>query len=165
VGLVRTGGDVEEALFSFLAVPSAKLDDIGIMEVGGALDGSSILCTGNIGNLSVQTMQDSLVYAGVESGVAGLPEPATDFNEEATIFVLSVRGAPDGADSFINSDVAGYNLRLLRLSLVQTANGGLPFGVAANDYTILVFSDSSGRHLYENSAPVQQDGDFNVLLK
>ena len=165
VGLVRIGGNVEEAQFSFLAVPAPKLDDIRIMEVGGALDGSSILCTGNIGTLSVQTMQDSLVYAGVESGVTGLPDPATDFNEEATISVLSVRGARNGADSFINSDVAGYNLRLLRLPLVQTANGNVPFGVAANDYTILVFSDSTGRHVYENSAPVQQDGDFNVLLK
>jgi hypothetical protein len=124
-------------------VPLAPV--LGSLAVKGAVTGSRIAAAGNIGSIKAGSLVDSEVYAGV-TGDGRFPSLAADFANEAFIAKLSLK-APLGTASFDNSVVAANNMGRISLGLIDTDNGGVPFGVAADAIASLVGSNASGQRL------------------
>src|SRR5204862_1285127 len=104
----------------------------------GSLTGTTIRSAGNIGTITAASIAGSSIFAGVVQ-VAGapvaLPVAATDFVPGVSIRSVSVRDRT--AASFVGSYLAAASLGKMSLGMVNTANGGVPFGLAALDLASL----------------------------
>jgi hypothetical protein len=74
---------------------------------------------------------------------------------------LSIRSKVDG---FANSDVAAAIIDNVHLASVVTDNGGLPFGVLANQSIALVATKAPPFQWNSAGATDQSSGDFHVIL-
>jgi RHS repeat-associated protein len=102
-----------------------RLAALGSFTVTGNVSRSNISAAGNVGPVSVGGMSGSTLFAGITSGITGLPT-TSDFTGTASIVSFSVAGkAP-----FANSDVAAEAIGAVTLRNVTASNGGTPFGVA-----------------------------------
>jgi hypothetical protein len=101
---------------------------IGKMSVGGVMSGSDVRADQSIASLTVGSVTDSLVFAGVNGDA--LPDSADGFtNDASAINILSVKSRAPG--SFSNTRIAAAGIGKLALGAVATSNGGSTFGVAA----------------------------------
>jgi hypothetical protein len=107
-----------------------NVGELGKLTVSGAMTGSDVRATGNIGTVRAGSMRDSRVFAGVRSAVTTLPDSADDFAAPATIRSVTVSGRTAG--SFSNTLIAASEIGRASLGAVATANNGTPFGVAAD---------------------------------
>ena len=121
---------------------SPTFGTLGRLNVRGTIDSSTIRASGNILSIDALSLTNTNVYSGVGPLRRGarLPSVTTDFIAADTITSLRV------AQSFVNSDVAAENLGNLSLGVVQLANGGTPFGLAAHQIANLIAS-AGGRKL------------------
>ena len=96
--------------------------------------------SGNVGSVSAQSLSASTIYAGIADSVASnaLPAGVGDFASQATIASVSVKASTAG------SNVAAFNLGKLALGQVNTNNGGVPFGLAADKIAAVTGSLSTG---------------------
>ena len=105
---------------------------LGQLMVRGAILSSAILSAGNIGTLSAEALQQTIVYAGVGQLQQGetLPTSASELATSASIRAITLH--PVGrVVGFRASDVAATSLGLLSFGTTQVDNSGVPFGVAA----------------------------------
>jgi hypothetical protein len=101
-------------------------DTIEQMTVGN-LSSSAIRANVSITNLSTGTAAGSEIFVGIQSTLTTLPAATTDFSSQTGLLKsITVRGA------FSNTQIAAWNIGNVRLNNVQTANSGIPFGVAAD---------------------------------
>lgn len=96
---------------------------------------------GNIGTVIVGGLHDSNIFAGVSSGVNGLPGSG-DFSLDAKIGKLVIAGIPNVEENFGSSNVASSQIGSVTLKGIQTENGGVPFGIAAHSIARLIVSHS-----------------------
>ena len=129
----------------------------------GSLVGSDVRAGDVIGTITAGAMSNSRVFAGVAPAVSNLPAAAADFDRAAaTIRAVSVRG------TFSNSLIAAPTIGRASLGTVSsTANGAVPFGVAADGILSMSALTPSGRlrlaRLVDPSQSVLQE-DFNVRV-
>jgi hypothetical protein len=106
--------------------------NVGNVTINGTagITSSQLRAFGNIGQVSVSKMIDTVLFAGVSSLVTGLPSATGDFtNTAATIAGVTVRTA---GVSFIRSYIAaGGTLTRVALKGVDPVNPAGIFGVAA----------------------------------
>ena len=101
---------------------------IGKVTVGGAMTGSDVRAEQSIAGLTVGSIADSSVLAGVNGDA--LPDSADDFASAAAVInTLTVKSKAPG--SFSDTLISAANLGKVALGAVATANGGRVFGVAA----------------------------------
>jgi len=111
---------------------AARAMGLGRLNSTGAITNSVIRATANIGTVSAGSINGSSIYAGVVGSDGGiLPSSATEFSAASSIRGVTVRG-PATSPGFINSDIAASALGRMVLGLVQVANAGVPFGLAAD---------------------------------
>jgi hypothetical protein len=103
-----------------------------------------ILAAGNIGKITAARLLDSEVFAGVgplQPG-QGLPLTASDFTSPAAISSITLSWHGNGV-SFDTDVVAATNIGSLILGTTRSADGGLPYGVAARDLGRVTVRDTS----------------------
>jgi hypothetical protein len=129
---------------------------LGKLSVRGALVGSDVRVEGNIGSVRVGSASNSRVFAGVRSDVTTLPAAAADFASGAAIGSFR-------SGAFGNTLVAATSLGKVLLGAVTTANGGTPFGVAADAVRSISTPTLRLKNLSDPAA-TQRDGDFYVRI-
>jgi cyclophilin family peptidyl-prolyl cis-trans isomerase len=170
-GSVRSvrAGSVTSAVIALTQGPGTGLTNLGSLNSAGAISGTSIRSAGNIGSITAASMTGSSIFAGVEEPAGlpvALPDAATDFVPGVSIRALNVRNRT--AASFSGSYVAAASLGRMNLGVVNTANGGVPFGLAALDLASLTAVDGAGapiraRRLTDPAGSIDQ-GDFKVRV-
>jgi hypothetical protein len=118
---------------------------LGNLSVRGAITDSTISTVGNIGSIKAASLVNSEIYAGI-AGTDRFPSVAADFANEAMLSRLTLK-APLGTASFDNSVVAANNMGRINLGLIDTDNGGVPFGVAADVIASLSGSNAAAQRL------------------
>ena len=109
--------------------PNAKVLALGTLTAKYYITDSQIISDGNIGTISAGAMINSLCFAGIKSGVTGLPNLPGDINVSASIKSITVKGIKGEPNSFINSDIAAASILSATLNYPQNDNNGVPFGI------------------------------------
>jgi hypothetical protein len=145
IGKMNVGGTVVSSTLSATDAFNPLLPGLASLVVKGAISGSRVSATGTIGSLTAGSLLNSEVYAGVV-GADRFPSVAADFASEAAIQKLNLKGAR-GVASFDNSVIAANNLGKISLGVVDTDNGGVPFGVAADAIASIAALGTTGQKL------------------
>jgi hypothetical protein len=173
VNSVSVKGDANGAQIRSSRAFNASEKAIGKVSVGGALGGTLVLATGNIGTVTAGSSSGSAVYAGVAGSILNalgtLPAAATDFANQAAIRSVSFK------TSTASTEIAASTLGKISLGAVTLVNNGTAFGVAADEITSLSGSTAaSGPRLTLKKLDTQDDvteqtngadlQDFKVVL-
>ena len=166
IGTVTIKGDTKSGLLgNFQAVVNLKdaaaKQSLGTMTVAGWLDGAQIHAPSAVGSVTVGGLRNCLIYAGVNDGVTGLPDPTTAFAAMAAIKRLTVKGIKSEPFSTINSDIAAYSLGTITLAGIQFSNKlpddtPVPFGLAGHTLTKLNYRDGKAVYSWPNKIPEEQ---------
>jgi cyclophilin family peptidyl-prolyl cis-trans isomerase len=140
---------------------------LGKLTAAGAINNTNIRSNGNIGTIAALSLSNSTIYAGVNPPDGGaLPDSEDDFASAATIRGVSIRNR--AAPSFLASNVAASVLGRMNLGVVQTTNGGVPFGVAAQTLTSLSATDVARARIraarFSEPSQSLELGDFKVRI-
>ena len=141
---------------------------LGSLNSRGAITNSNIRASaGEILSISALSVANSTIYAGVGPNEgAGLPDAAADFIAPAVIRSVTVRNR--AAPSFVGSDIAARTLGRMSLGVVQTANGGVPFGLAAETIASVAAADAAGARIryarLDDPADSRESADFKVRV-
>jgi hypothetical protein len=141
-------GGLANASFTLSQGVSATKQALGLLHVGGGFADSLVNSSGNIGVISLRTLTDSQIFAGVNTGAvpAGLPTAAGQFNGSSisqlptinSVQILGpvpVVGVPAGP-SLVNSSIAAGKITSVMLTgtVADQDDGGganpTPFGFA-----------------------------------
>ena len=141
---------------------------LGSFSARGAVSNSNIrAAAANIGSVVAGSISNSTIYAGVNPGEgAGLPDAPADFIAPATIRSVVVRNRT--GPSFVGSDIAAQTLGSMNLGVIQTANGGVPFGLAAETTASVTAADAAGARIryarLDEPADSRESADFKVRV-
>jgi hypothetical protein len=124
---------------------SAVLQSLGKLAVKGAITDSRIDSGGTIGSLKAARLVNSEVYAGILS-TDRFPSAPGAFANEAAILKLAMKSAA-GTSAFDNSVVAARHLGKVGLGVVDTDNGGTPFGLFADTIAAVAATGPTGQRL------------------
>lgn len=107
-------------------------DVIDRISISGALSGASIHATTLIGSVSAASASDSLIFAGVKSGVTTLPDALDDFaNPAATLKSFSLKGK---SATFSTTRIAAPTIARATLGLADPSpnSAAIACGVSAD---------------------------------
>jgi hypothetical protein len=139
---------------------------IGKMTVGGAVSGSNVRARQTIASVSVGSITDSLIFAGVDDNATTLPDALNDFAGGSAIGAFSVKSKAPGA--FSDTLIAAETLGKLSLGTVATSNAGSTFGVAGDTVaSVSGATDAAGkfkRSALGDAADSLTVGDFVLRL-
>jgi The GLUG motif len=140
--------DIVEANLILSQQPDSKVKvlALGSLIAKGWIDSSQILSTGNIGTVTAGAIIDSNCFAGVAEGITGLPAAETaSFSETATIKSVAVKGIKGVSKPYyINSNIAAVNILSASIAYPQSDNGGVPFGLTADNIKKLTIKKTDG---------------------
>jgi hypothetical protein len=132
------------------------------LSVKGALSGSDIRSTSDIGTVRATAARNSLIFAGVKNSVSALPASLSDLETAAAIKSVSISGKTPG--SFSDTLIAARDLGKVSLGSVATENGGAAFGVSGDNIASVRGTTTGGQKLsgkmLSDSSNSSQDGDF-----
>ena len=136
--LFKVRGDVIDTDFEFDGAPTDDTPVIDTISVGGKLSGSRIQTSGDISSISARGMFSSQVYAGTTDVTFGFPESG-DLDGGARIESIEIRRDPSTDLAFGDSYIAAGAITSVNLGPVDSSNGNVPFGVAANTIDDLIY--------------------------
>ena len=123
MGSIKVGGDLTGA--TLRAAGSVRS-----LAVRGSILNSQVRAAGDLASVTAGSLVASLIFAGVSDAVSGVPASAAELSGDALIGSLTVKGA--GLPFAVRgSDVAAARLGQVTFGAIDTDNGGVPFGVAA----------------------------------
>jgi hypothetical protein len=107
--------------------------DLGAMHVFGVIRSSAIESAANLGPIACESLEATIVYAGVSQLPQGqvLPAAASDLSSSATIESITIRPRGKVTIGFQASDIAAAMLGNLALATTEVNNNGVTFGLAA----------------------------------
>ena len=136
IGMLSVGRSLHDSTITLTGAFSPAAFDLGALSVNRGMSNVTIRSSGNIGSVATLNLSNSDIYAGIGPLAAGQTLPAAPGDFVAPAMIRSVTlGAL--APSFANSVIAAANEGNLNLGTIQTANGGLPFGLAAHQISAL----------------------------
>jgi hypothetical protein len=145
------GGNLSGSSLTFTQQAAAHAVGLGALAVRGAIVQSVLNAAANIGAVTATSMTGTHVYAGVATLPTGqtLPDRSTDFTG-SVIGSVTLRNV-HGAASYTDSSIAASRIGRLILGGVQPTNGGTPFGIAADQLSLLQATDAAtGKQLKLN---------------
>ena len=145
IGKMNVGGAVSGSTVNVTDAFNPLVPGIGSVVVKGVISGSRIASVGTIGALKAGGLVGSGVYAGT-TNLTSFPSVSSDLVNEASIQKVNLKAAV-GLASFENSVIAANNLGKINLGVVDTDNGGVPFGVAADAITSIAALGPTGQKL------------------
>ena len=112
-------------------------NDLRSVNVAGAITGTTIDAAGSIGSITAGDLVNSQIDAGIGNLAEGqvLPDIAGNFVAPESIALVKLKAT--GGFSFSNSDIAADKIGTLSLGNLQTSNGGIATGVAAEHIAAL----------------------------
>jgi cyclophilin family peptidyl-prolyl cis-trans isomerase len=115
---------------------------VGELSVSGSITGSTLKTTGNLRKVFAATLDNSTIFAGINTLSSGqtLPSSITDLATTSSIGLVKLKTSA-AHDSFTNSEIAANSLGDLFLGKITTNNGGAVNGVAGR--TIKTFEASA----------------------
>ena len=136
---------------------------LGSLVVAGTISNTSVIISnGSASTVSASQMIDSTVYLGYTPNNPGNPiSGGGAFVAGMRLGSVNIRSSANG---FANSDIAASQIGGVRLGSVVTDNGGLPFGVTAQQISG-VSCKMPPFYFAPNGASDQSLGDFHVLLQ
>ena len=140
---------------------------LGQLVSTGAITNSAIRSSHDLGNINAGGITGSTIYAGVVPPAGTLlPTDPAAFVTPATIRGVNIRTR--GAPGFSKSAIAASTLGRMNLGLVNTENGGVPFGLAGQTIASVNATGSAGNSVRRSRLTEPADsltfGDFNVLV-
>ena len=146
-GSVRSvrAASVTGANITLTQPPAPGATSLGSLNAAGAISDTRIRSSGNIGTITAASVVNSSIFAGVVETAGepvALPNSPTAFNPGVSIRGVNVRNR--AAPSFVASYIAAASLGRMNLGMVNTNNGGVPFGVAALDIASISVTDADG---------------------
>ncbi|HEV7403720.1 MAG TPA: hypothetical protein VGO11_12365, partial [Chthoniobacteraceae bacterium] len=157
-------GNIDHLSLTLTQPVSPTIQALHSLTVKNAIDHSDILAAGNIGTVSVAKFLNSRLYAGVASGVTGLPQSTSDFASAAVIAKLVVSGTLDRSPAMSNSYVAASQITSAYVALFAPNNLGQPYGLAADSIATLILrtanSTTTQTNLTAPTADASAPGDF-----
>jgi hypothetical protein len=113
---------------------AARATALNRLNARGAITGTRIQSNADIGTVSAASMTGSSIFAGMANGGGGgaarnLPTDVSAFVTQATIRGVTIRTR--GTPSYVGSNIAASTLGRMNLGTIQVANGGTPYGLAA----------------------------------
>jgi cyclophilin family peptidyl-prolyl cis-trans isomerase len=161
-------GSLTGANITLIQPTAAGAIALGSLNSRGAIANSNIRAVGaDVGSVSALSITNSTIYAGVNPAEgAALPDAATDFVAAATIRSVTVRNRT--AASFVNSDIAAQTLGRMNLGVINTANGGVPFGLAGDTILSVTATDAAGARIrfarLTEAGDSRESADFKVRV-
>ena len=154
-------GDCEAAFeLSGDGVPAGG-STLGTLVVAGAITNTSInIANGNVGSVAAAEMVDSTIYVGFTPGDPNNPLLGGTFVPDLRLGSLSVKSSVNG---FANSVVVAAIIGGVHLGSVLADNGGLSFGVLANQSISSVTVKTPSFKWSRTGATNQSLGDFHVI--
>jgi hypothetical protein len=136
---------------------------LGSLVVAGTISNTSLIVSnGSAGSVSASQMIDSTVYLGYTPNNPGNPiSGGGAFVAGMRLGGVSIRSKANG---FANSYIAASQIGSVRLGSVVTDNGGLSFGVTAQQISG-ASSKTPPFHFVPSGPNDQSLGDFHVLLQ
>jgi cyclophilin family peptidyl-prolyl cis-trans isomerase len=131
VAAIVVPGLTNDGTFTTTANYSAGQLDVSRMTFG-ALQGSLVTSSGNIGTISAASLTGVQIYAGVADSIsqsAAIPSSTSQFSSNAHINSIVLGKA---ATAFSNSIISADVLSSLKLGNINTSNNGVSEGVAAH---------------------------------
>ncbi|MDD4889395.1 MAG: hypothetical protein PHU85_05655 [Phycisphaerae bacterium] len=141
IGSMTVRGDMRGATIELTQAPGVRPTALGSLTVAGWIKDSSILSAGDIGSIGCGGLSGSIIFAGavpvadvlgaggVPDGVADLPAAVGGAGLGSVTITGAVRDA--GGYSLVNSNIAASAIGKANLANAKQANGGVPFGLAA----------------------------------
>jgi hypothetical protein len=145
-GITRltVGGSIVGSTLSLEEPFNPVLPALGTLAVRGTIANSRISAAGSIGSVRAAGLIDSGIYAGT-TGAEPFPSTAASYASDAAIRSVALKSATDAA--FQNAVVAARRLGRINLGVVNTADNGTPFGVAADTIATLTATAPTGEKL------------------
>jgi len=154
VKMLKASGGMEDATINLDHDPTSSVPGLLRAELG-ILNDSNIFSSGDLGRIRLGGMSGSNLFAGVIGWLDGdgLPDPYTQVDapialggtgQHATIQTVNVRaGRAAGwyVDSFANSNIAAFDVGLVRIRNTGAADTGVPFGISAWQATRIIYTD------------------------
>jgi len=142
IGVLNVHGAMNNSTITSTA-PVGNAPGISLVSVGGAMTSTSVRATGNIRVVRVGSALASQILAGVSDSVQTLPSSSADFVANATITSFAVAGR----GTFSETNVAASAIKAAVLGVVQT-DANPEFGIAALDggLKVLVLTQN-GKHV------------------
>ncbi len=148
---------------------------IGSLTAAGWIRGSEIHASGSIGSITAAGMDTSDVYAGYigQAGdVTGLPatlDPAK-FSQTASIGSVQVKGVSSGsgfADSFINSNIAAWNIGSVKLAYatLDSDPDAVQFGTEAHNLGAYSYKDATHASTWYGGTAVTPGPIDNLVVR
>gem|GEM_PF-6623419 len=120
-----------------------KLKTLGKLIVKGTMENVEIRSLGHIGKVASGRILDSNIYAGVDGSVTGLPASDTQFNAQASIAAVKIKGIKTENIWLRAANIAAYNLGPVSVGYAQTDNDGVEFGIAAHLFQSITYKDDN----------------------
>ena len=113
---LKVGADLEADLnLSGAGAPGGVA--LGKAKIGGVVRGAQIRTGGHIRSLTAAGLHNSLIFAGVASGLNAAPDSLDDFTADLLIGKLTFKGEPpSGAAHVIGSSIAAQRIGTLKLN-------------------------------------------------
>ena len=152
-------GDLYDVNLILSQRPDAKIMALGKLTVNGWIDSCKILPQGNIGTVTAGAIIDSNCFACVADNNTGLPvAEAASFSETATIKSIAIKGIKgESAPFFVNSNIAARNILSVSIVYPQSDNGGVPFGLTADNIKKLTIKMMDGTILKDTKSTWTRD--------
>jgi hypothetical protein len=119
-----------------LTQPLGTKAALGTLAVTGWMNGVNIASLDSLGAITAGGMKGgSNVYAGVlnvDDALTPMDSLGSADMTHAGIASVTVKGITGIVDSYVNTDLAAWNMGTLKLGMIQVANAGTKFGVAAD---------------------------------
>ena len=109
---------------------TANLGTLNRLASLGAITGTTVRATGDIGAVMAASIVNSTIFAGVTSDPLVLPTSAAAFTAPSTIRNVTIRNRTT-EPTFVGSTIAASAIGRAVLGVVNVSNAGTPFGLAA----------------------------------
>jgi hypothetical protein len=146
LGQLIIHGNMVDAVVNLTA---PNVQDVKTLVVRGAISNSVILAAGNLGPVSAEALQGSIVFAGVGTLAQGESLPTSGSELAANSTIQSINLHPRGAVvGFLASDVSASNIGTLSFGTTRVNNNGVPFGVAATQIGSISATDLTNHRTF-----------------
>lgn len=160
-------GDVENAILRFTQGVADNVYALSKLAVSGWMKDSEVRSVGSVKDISAGGVENANLYAGVDDAVSGLVQTAGEFDTQAVLAKVSVKGISGATYSVINSNIAGWGILSASVVNPKYDNGGVLFGLSAYDFKSLSAKDSEGTWKWtEKDLPdtPEDNGDARVIF-
>jgi hypothetical protein len=134
---------------------------LGSLHASGTMSHANInVANGNIGSIAASEIMDSTIYVGFAPTDPSSPLLGGTFVSGLALRALDVRSRTNG---FVDNYIVASVIRGVNLASVITDNGGVPFGILANQSISSVTVRSPAFKWSRTGATDQSLGDFHVI--